>query len=562
VPNTPADLVTLADLEADPHPALARLRDVAPVSWVPALGAWLVTGYDLAVEVLRDARTFTVDDPRFSTAKVVGPSMLSLDGAQHARHRGPFNRAFRREEIHVRLASFTRSETGRLVSAVEPRGAAELRRAVAGPLAVAVMAEVLGLGPADPARVLTWYDGIVAAVQAEAATDGGGGPGQAGTAAFAELAASLREVIAAPGSASLLAEAAGPLTEAEVISNAAVMMFGGIETTEGMIANAMLHLLSSPAQLALVLADRGLVPAAIEESLRLEPAAAVVDRYATREIRLSGAGIRAGDQVTVSIAGANRDPVVFGEPDIFAVRRPNAGRHLAFAHGPHFCLGAHLARLEAQIAIETLLARLPRLRLDPRYASAPRGLIFRKPPDLRVHWNRLALPARVQPCHRHAACGSALLRPGAGSALFSQANKTTTSPSTSAAPEAWPVNTTWPRTWSSTPPNVRLIRQRERAICASRTTPMTMSSAPVRMNRYRRRRVSRAVCRTPDGGTRRVLSRIRFRRRDRRSLMTDPRSEDGAARSGLGLASYRRLLRAGHAKTFLSGRMKQGPLHV
>ena len=387
-PNTPADLITLAELEADPHPALARLRAAAPVSWVPALGAWLVTGYDLAVEVLRDARTFTVDDPRFSTAKVVGPSMLSLDGAPHARHRDPFNRAFRRGEVHARLAGFTRAEAGRLVSAIEPRGAAELRRAVAGPLAVAVMAEALGLGPTDPARVLAWYDGIVAAVQAEATT--APGVGSAGTEAFAELAASLREVIAAPGSASLLSQA-GPLTEAEVISNAAVMMFGGIETTEGMIANALLHLLSSPAQLELVLADRALVPAAIEESLRLEPAAAVVDRYATGDAWPGGAGIRAGDQVTVSIAGANRDPAVFGEPDVFDVLRPSAGRHLAFAHGPHFCLGAHLARLEAQVAIETLLARLPRLRLDPRYPSAPRGLVFRKPPDLRVRWNRSAL---------------------------------------------------------------------------------------------------------------------------------------------------------------------------
>ena len=411
-PNTPAALVTLADLEADPHPALARLRAAAPVSWVPALGAWLVTGYDLAVEVLRDARTFTVDDPRFSTAKVVGPSMLSLDGAQHARHRGPFNRAFRRDEVHARLASFTQAETGRLVSAIEPRGAAELRRAVAGPLAVAVMAETLGLGPADPARVLAWYDGIVAAVQAEAATAQASDPGPAGTAAFAELAASLREVIAAPESASLLSQA-GPLTEAEAISNAAVMMFGGIETTEGMIANALLHLLSSPAQLELVLADGGLVPAAVEESLRLEPAAAVVDRYATRDAWLGGADIRAGDQVTVSITGANRDPAVFGQPDLFVVRRPNAGRHLAFAHGPHFCLGAHLARLEAQVAIETLLARLPRLRLDPRYPSDPRGLVFRKPPDLRARWSRPALPAVPllacpQPCHRHAACGGAV----------------------------------------------------------------------------------------------------------------------------------------------------------
>ena len=391
--STPAGRVTLADLEGDPHRVLARLRAAAPAAWVPVLGTWLVTGYDLAVAVLRDARTFTVDDPRFSTAQVVGPSMLSLDGAPHARHRGPFNRPFRHDEVHARLAAFTRAETGRLVSAIEPFGAAELRRAVAGPLAAAVMAEVLGLGRADPATILTWYDGIVAAVQAEGAAAGRGGAGAdratsvaaGGMAAFGELAASLREVIARGGS--LLAEVTGSLAEEEAISNAAVLMFGGIETTEGMIANALLHLLSSPAQLALVLADPGLVPAAVEESLRLEPAAAVVDRYATAGTRLGGADIQAGDQVTVSITGANRDPAVFPDPDVFDVRRANAGRHLAFAHGPHFCLGAHLARLEAQVAVETLLATLPRLRLDPGYPSAPHGLVFRKPPALRARWD-------------------------------------------------------------------------------------------------------------------------------------------------------------------------------
>jgi cytochrome P450 len=398
--STPAGRVTLADLEGDPHRVLARLRAAAPAAWVPVLGTWLVTDYDLAVAVLRDARTFTVDDPRFSTAQVVGPSMLSLDGAPHAHHRGPFNRPFRHDEVHARLAAFTRAETGRLVSAIEPLGAAELRRAVAGPLAAAVMAEVLGLGQADPATILTWYDGIVAAVQAEGSAAGRGalaGNGAdsgadgvtsvaaGGTAAFGELAASLRAVIARGDS--LLAEVTGPLAEQEAISNAAVLMFGGIETTEGMIANALLHLLSSPAQLALVLADPGLVPAAIEESLRLEPAAAVVDRYATVGTRLGSTAIQAGDQVTVSITGANRDPAVFADPDVFDVRRANAGRHLAFAHGPHFCLGAHLARLEAQVAVGTLLARLPRLRLDPGYPSAPRGLVFRKPPALRVRWD-------------------------------------------------------------------------------------------------------------------------------------------------------------------------------
>ena len=393
LPGPAAEWVTLSDLESDPHPGLARLRAAAPACWVPVLGAWLVTGYDLALEVLRDSRTFTVDDPRFSTAKVVGPSMLSLDGAPHARHRAPFTRPFRSDEIAARLDSFTRAEAGRLVSAIAPHGAAELRRAVAGPLAAAVMAEALGLGRTDPAQILSWYDGIVAAVQAEAAASGAAAIGAAatgtaatGTAAFAELAASLRHVIAAP-QASLLADVTGLLTEDEAISNAGVLLFGGIETTEGMITNVMLHLLSSPGELELVRADRELIPAAIEESLRLEPAAAVVDRYATSDAHLRGARIRAGDQVTVSLAGANRDPAVFANPDRFDIRRPDAGRHLAFAHGPHFCLGAHLARLEARIAIEAVLDGLPGLRLDPGYPSAPRGLVFRKPPALRVRWN-------------------------------------------------------------------------------------------------------------------------------------------------------------------------------
>jgi cytochrome P450 len=206
------------------------------------------------------------------------------------------------------------------------------------------------------------------------------------------LDASLRTVIAAgDGRSSLLAGAAAAgdgtgLSGDEVVSNAAVLMFGAIETTEGMISNVVLHLLSHPAQLAQVAADPGLVPDAVEESLRLEPAAAVVDRYATRDVRLGTASVRRGDLVTVSLAGAGRDPAVFTDPDVFDVRRPNAKLHLAFAHGPHFCLGAHLARLEAQAAVRAVLS-LPGLRLDPDHPSAPRGLVFRKPPALHVRWD-------------------------------------------------------------------------------------------------------------------------------------------------------------------------------
>jgi cytochrome P450 len=180
---------------------------------------------------------------------------------------------------------------------------------------------------------------------------------------------------------------AGGLQRPEVVSNAAVMLFGGIETTEGMIANAIVHLLSNRDQLALVTADPRRLPNAIEESLRLEPAAAMVDRYATTDVRLGDAAIRQGELVSVSVAAANRDPATFPDPDRFDVRRENARQHLAFARGPHVCIGMHLARLEAHTAVGRLLDRLPGLRLDPAQPSAPAGLVFRKPRGLHVRWS-------------------------------------------------------------------------------------------------------------------------------------------------------------------------------
>ena len=140
--------ISLADLDHDPHPWLARLRGTEPVSWLPALNGWLVTRHDLAVAVMRDSATFTVDDPRFTTARVVGPSMLSLDGTEHGRHRAAFTKGFGRGEIHTRLAAFVTAEADRLVAAMRPAGAADVRRSLAGPLAVAVVAEALGLGDA------------------------------------------------------------------------------------------------------------------------------------------------------------------------------------------------------------------------------------------------------------------------------------------------------------------------------------------------------------------------------------------------------------------------------
>ena len=166
-----------------------------------------------------------------------------------------------------------------------------------------------------------------------------------------------------------------------------MLLFGGTETTEGMICNALLLVLQRPEVLAPVRDDRTLLDAAIEESLRLEPAAAVIDRYATTDVALGGAEIARGELVRISIAGANRDPDVFERPDEFHLRRRQHQRHLAFAQGPHVCLGVHLARLEARTALSALLERLPSLRLDPARPSTIRGLVFRKPRALNVVWD-------------------------------------------------------------------------------------------------------------------------------------------------------------------------------
>jgi len=369
---------TIEELTGDSHPLLARLRATEPVSWVPVLDGWLVTARAAALEVLRDPATFTVDDPRFSTAQVIGPSMLSLDGPGHTRQRDPFARPFRPAQTRAQFTGIVEQTVDRMIEDLRPQGGAELRKEFAGPLAVAITAAALGLAGVTPDTVRSWYDAFVTAI-----SDITAGRPATPTGAYEALAEHVAAATALPGTLPELA--AQTLTLPEVTANTAVLMFGGIDTTEGMIANAALHLLSHPAELAAVREDPSLLPNAIEESLRFEPAAAVVDRYATRDAELAGAVIRRGDLVRVSLTGANRDPAVFADPDRFDVRRANAADHLAFAHGPHFCFGAHLARLETLTALGALL-ELPGLRLDPDRPAAPEGLVFRKPPALHTLW--------------------------------------------------------------------------------------------------------------------------------------------------------------------------------
>lgn len=377
----PAEVTLAALAGPDAAAVLAGLRSDQPVAWVPVLDAWLVGTYDLAVAVMRDATTFTVDDPGFSTARVVGPSMLSLDGAEHLRHRRPFGQIFRASQVAARFGPDTSALAAELVAAVRPAGVADLRAELAGPLSVAVVTAALGLRGADAATVLRWYAAIVGAVTDITA---GTPPGAEAATAMADLAAAVQAVLDS-GQDSLLASAAPALSPAEVTSNAAVIMFGGIDTTEGMITNTLLHVLRDDELVAALRADRSGLDAVVEESLRLEPAASVVDRYATADVTLAGASIRRGDLVRVSLLAANRDPAIFPDPDTFDPTRPNLEDQLAFARGPHSCLAMDLARLETRAALTAVLDGLPGIGLTGPVDV--RGLVFRKPDALPTIWD-------------------------------------------------------------------------------------------------------------------------------------------------------------------------------
>lgn len=339
---------------------------------------WLVTGRERVVEVLRSPEVFTVDDPRFSTGRVLGPNMLSLDGIEHTRHRAPFAGAFKimgdRHAVVARMAT----TSARLVSEIRSAGRADLRRDVAAPLAADVMLATLGLDGIDATQLLHWYTAIVDSVTQ---TSLGGEPHAEGAAAMDALGRAVRE--STPDSPVLTAAMAS-MSPDEVVSNVAVMLFGGLETSEAMTANALAHVLADEALCGQLRADTALIATAVDESVRLEPAAARLDRYATRDYRLGELPIVAGDHVMLSIRDANRDPTVFAQPETFRLDRTTAGKNLAFAQGPHACLATHVAKAETAAAIAAVLA-LPAVRLTEPVVIE--GVVFRKAGAVNAAWD-------------------------------------------------------------------------------------------------------------------------------------------------------------------------------
>jgi len=382
VSRRPQAAVSIAELSEDPHPVWARLRRRGEVVWVPELGGWATLTRAAGARVMRDARTFTVDDPRFSTGRIVGASMLSTDGAEHAAHRRPWADVFKPAPVRDRFTLPLRARIEQLLDRLAAAPTPDLRTGLAAPLATAAMGAAIGLDGLDVRQVLDWYRAMVAGVDT---VSRGGDPPGAALRAVAAIRDHVDRTLAGPARETVLTAAAvdGAADAGRLAADVAILLFGGVDTAESMTAIAAYQLLTHPEALDQVRADPGLLPGAIQESLRLEPAASRVDRYATADAEVAGVRIRAGDLVIVSLSAANRDPGVFPDPDRFDIRRGNAADHLAFALGPHYCLGVHLTTLQTTLALGMLLERFPGI-----HAAGPlppvTGFIFRKPASVPV----------------------------------------------------------------------------------------------------------------------------------------------------------------------------------
>jgi cytochrome P450 len=328
---------------------------------------WFVTRRRHVLNVLLDEETFTVHSRVSLLEDTLGPMMLSRDGAEHSRMREPFEERFLPKAVHASCSALVEANAHSLIDQIAGSTSADIVKAFSDPLAIATVTGVLGL-PVDR-RIRTWYDAIAAALanfRRDRATR------ERGQAAALEFKSFIR--------------AARPSLPEEQLSATLLIIFGGLETTSAMLSNTVWALLSHPNQLAFVRSNPELIRPAIEESLRWETPVQSCTRHVTRSVQLEGVALEPGDTVQCMIGAANRDPAFFPQPEVFDISRRNAGEHLAFARGRHYCLGAPLARLEGEIGLRILFDRLPDMRLDVARLSAPRGHEFRSPADLHVLW--------------------------------------------------------------------------------------------------------------------------------------------------------------------------------
>ncbi len=364
---------------ANPYPLYHRLRSEDPVHWDPFLHEWVVTRYADVMTVFQDFSANRTPTPEQLTrlrmtvlkpfAQVMVRQMVFLDQPAHGRIRGLASKAFTPRRVKV-LRPHIQDITDSLLDAVQPKGRMDVIADLGYPLPAIVTAEMLGVPVTDRDQLKPWSEDF-----AELLGNFQYNPDRA-----PHLLRSLEEMCAYflaavqehrehPRddviSALVTAEQDGDrLTDEEIVANCILIMVGGQETTTNLIGNGMLSLLRYPDQLEKLQADSSLIPPAVEELLRYESPIQHTTRVAPNDLVLGGKTIRKGQTVIAVMGAANRDPEQFPDPDRLDICRQDT-RHVAFAYGSHFCFGAPLARLEGQVVFETVLRRIPNLRLEP-----------------------------------------------------------------------------------------------------------------------------------------------------------------------------------------------------
>jgi cytochrome P450 len=369
----------------DPYPAMAELRANAPVADAGAV--WLLSRFaDCRAALLdprfsSDARNAADFDPTDPLALAGAALMVFNDPPDHTRLRGLVQKAFTPRRVHD-LRPRVAAIVDELIGARAAAGEMEVLGDVAYPLPFRVIAELLGVPPGDHDRFRGWANDmslVLEPIQTEErrarAIAASLRLGEYLQPQFAERRTQPRDDLL---TALVQAEQDGDrLSESELGANVVQLLIAGHETTQNLITNGLWALLRHPGQLARLRDDPELMPAAVEELLRYDSPVQFATRIAREDIELEGTVIPRGARILVLLGAANRDPARFAEPDTLDVERPDAG-HVSFGHGPHFCLGNALARLEADVALRALTA-LPSLRLagePPRYRDTAmlRGL--------------------------------------------------------------------------------------------------------------------------------------------------------------------------------------------
>ncbi|MFF3981711.1 cytochrome P450 [Streptomyces sp. NPDC001828] len=393
------DLAALgADFTRDPYPVYAGLRTRGPVHRIrmpEGAEAWLVVGYEAGRAALADDRLskeWRNAAPDLGVKQVSsGPTMLSADAPDHTRLRKLVNRAFtarRVDGLAPRIQEMTDGFVDAMLAA--PGRRADLVEALSFPLPITVICELIGVPALDQDTFRHWSNTSVSAPLLDDRL-------AAAKSVNEYLTRLLGDKRARPGDdlISALIHAADEdggdrLSHEELLGMAWLLLVAGHETTVNLISNGMLALLSHPAQLASLRADfEGLIDNAVEEMLRYDgPVETPTYRFTKEPVEIGGTLIPGGGRlVLVALADADRDPARYAEPDRFDIRRDARG-HVAFGHGIHYCLGAPLARLEARIAVRTLLERCPELALDihPAALRWRTGMMMRGPERLPVRW--------------------------------------------------------------------------------------------------------------------------------------------------------------------------------